>query len=855
MSTGGQAASELDVAVLQRDMELVAELATAWLKPTSEDEVYTRLAGALQQIIGADAIINVSSYEPTAHTYLPRALVGLGSILDKLVALLGKHPRELRGAYPDSVLQAMASGHLTRLAGGAVELAGGTIPPVLLRRLVALAGLHDVFVVGFTRGSAAGGISIITRRPDMALRSATIETLARLAAVTLERERSRSERDQLDRRLRALYQNSPVAIGFSRNGTNVGANPAYVHLCGYEDEKQIIGTSLLDQIAPSAREDIQHKIRARAAGELVPSSSETVGLRRDGKEIPIWIQVAAIEQDDGPLTLAFVTDITERKQAEEDLRRSEARLSAVLDETPFPIALVDIEDNEIHYWSRTALELFGHTAPTAAEWYRIAYPDPEYRAAVLQRWKPALKEAQITGRPVNTGEYRVTCRDGSERVCELHAAFIENTLVVTFHDITERKQLQAQVTQADRLASMGTLAAGVAHEINNPLSYVLFNIESLTQDLPRLTDAARRCGVALREQVGDAAYTQVLGDAAELMQPAGLDDVLDRMREALSGSHRIKEIVKGLGTFSRVEQVQLSRIDVKYAVESAASMAFNEIKFRARLVKDYGPVPAVWASEGKLAQVFLNLLINAAHSIDEGDVDGNQIMVRTWTEGELACVSVADTGKGIEPEKLPRIFDPFFSTKDPGKGTGLGLAICRNIVTEFGGRIEVESQLGKGSRFIVRLPVKSTAGEAKPVETAAETGLDVGVLGRILVVDDEPAICSALRRLLGAHHEVVTAGSGLEARAVLQQDQGFDLVLCDLMMPEMTGMDLHAWLVAHHPDIARHMVFITGGAFTPRAAEYLAAAGNLKVEKPFDAANLRKLVATLVQAARSRRQP
>jgi len=285
------------------------------------------------------------------------------------------------------------------------------------------------------------------------------------------------------------------------------------------------------------------------------------------------------------------------------------------------------------------------------------------------------------------------------------------------------------------------------------------------------------------------------------------------------------------------------------AIEHAANMAQNEIKFRAKLVKDLGRVPAVLASEGKLSQVFLNLLVNAAHAIDEDDVENNFVKLRTWTEASDVFAEVSDTGRGIPPENLERVFEPFFTTQ--GVGSGLGLAICRSLVNEFGGDIRVESEVGKGTRFVIRLPVMAEAPEQRRDRAVPETPRRPAVRGRILVVDDEEGICRAMQRLLGREHEVVTAASGAEGRALLEQDQAFDLILCDLMMPEMSGMALHAWLAARDPTRAQQMVFLTGGAFTPKAADYLASVANRRIEKPFDPVDLERLVSELIAEARS----
>ena len=439
----------------------------------------------------------------------------------------------------------------------------------------------------------------------------------------------------------------------------------------------------------------------------------------------------------------------------------------------------------------------------------------------------------------------------------------------------EREQLQASLTQADRLASLGMLAAGVAHEINNPLSYVLYDLETLTEDLPKLATVTTRCRADLRAVPADAPTAALAG----LLDPTWLDDVLSRTSEALDGVRRIRDVVKGLGTFSRVERANLGDVDVAAALDSAVGMAINEIKYRAVLVKNLAQVPPVRASEGKLVQVFLNLLVNAAHAIDEGNVRGNRITVRTWADADEVYAEVADTGAGIPAESLERVFEPFFTSKGVGKGSALGLpigrnlvtefggerplestggegtraqaraaSICRNLIAEFGGELHLESAVGKGTRAIVRLPRAQARSVVPPPAKRPEAAMAAFVRGRLLVVDDEPAIRSAMGRLLGTAHTVVTAASGAEARSILEHDAAFDVILCDLMMPDMTGMELHAWMVRFDPSLAAKVVFVTGGAFTPQSSEYVARTGNTRIEKPFDAAALKTLVAELVAA-------
>jgi CheY-like chemotaxis protein/anti-sigma regulatory factor (Ser/Thr protein kinase) len=372
------------------------------------------------------------------------------------------------------------------------------------------------------------------------------------------------------------------------------------------------------------------------------------------------------------------------------------------------------------------------------------------------------------------------------------------------------------------------------------------------EELPLLRAAAERCYASLRDKVGAAEAKGLVGEGERWLQPAAWASSVECAQEALDGVNRIKDIARGLGTFSRVETSALSLVDLPLAIEAAANLAQNELKYRARLVKDLAAVPKVLASEGKLAQVFLNLLVNAAHAIGEGHVETNRILLRTWADGEYVCAEVNDTGKDISPENLARIFEPFFTTKALGVGTGLGLAICKNIVTQFGGEIRVESEVGKGARFVIRLPASRAAADPARASSGTSPLAPAAIRGRLLIIDDEASIRRMLQVLLGQDHEIVVAASGLAAKAVLEQDRAFDVVLCDLIMPELTGMELHEWLAACDPAAAARMVFFSGGAFTPGASDYLARVPITIIDKPADAAALRTLVAERV---RERRDP
>jgi CheY-like chemotaxis protein/two-component sensor histidine kinase len=312
---------------------------------------------------------------------------------------------------------------------------------------------------------------------------------------------------------------------------------------------------------------------------------------------------------------------------------------------------------------------------------------------------------------------------------------------------------------------------------------------------------------------------------------------LDDAREA---AERVRFIVRDLKMFSRSpSEERTGPVNVKAIMESSLRMAWNEVRHRARLVKNYGHVPDVDANEARLGQVFLNLIVNAAQAMPEGRAEENEIQVTTRLDADRVIVEVRDTGAGIPAENRTRIFDAFFTTKGVGEGSGLGLAICYRIVKDIGGDLTLESEMGVGTTFRVSLPVA----KAEAIESVAPPSVSPAARrGRILLVDDEEVVIRVLTRILSQGNEVVSMLGAKEALALCEAGEKFDLILCDLMMPIMTGMELYHELVRVAPEQADRMIFVTGGAFTEKARTFLSATLKEHIEKPFNAANLRAIV-------------
>jgi PAS domain S-box-containing protein len=503
---------------------------------------------------------------------------------------------------------------------------------------------------------------------------------------------------------------------------------------------------------------------------------------------------------------------------------ADARLRLLLDAIPDAVAVHD--DGVFTYVNRACVALLARGAADdllGRGLLEIVHPDD--RPAVLADRRAVGESGDSSARR----EVRWLRADGGEVTVEVAAQPFEldgrAVVLLIARDLTERQRMQAQLVQADRMASVGALAAGVAHEINNPLAYVVANLGFLAESLPELArDAA--------------------SGSPELVPR--ITSLVHQLAAARQGAERVRVIARDLKTFARADDERRELLDVATVLASTLTMAENEIAHRARLVTDYGFAPKVVANEARLAQVLLNLLINAAQAIPEGAPDDNEIRARTLHDADGRCVvEISDTGCGMAPDVIGKIFEPFFTMKPKGIGTGLGLSICHGIVTALGGEIVVESVVGRGSTFRVVLPAASR----ESIPMAAPSSMRISIAprrGRVLVVDDEAEIGTILRHALEASFDVVAVTSGREALRLLEQDQEWDVILCDVMMPGMSGADVYERATARAGGLADRFVFMTGGAFGASAREFLARISNERVEKPF---NLRTVARVVGQVA------
>ena len=383
------------------------------------------------------------------------------------------------------------------------------------------------------------------------------------------------------------------------------------------------------------------------------------------------------------------------------------------------------------------------------------------------------------------------------------------------HRQTELARVQAEadagLAKAERFASMGRVAASVAHEINNPLAYVSNNLHF--------------CRIKL-DETGDP-------------------EVLQALDESVDGAKRIAGIVAELSRWARPndDQVGIEPVLVDKPLRAALKMAEGHIRPRARLVTHFDQECLVLGDEPRLMQVFLNLLLNAAQAIPEGHASQHEIEVDVDATDTQVAITITDSGAGIPPELLDEVRKPFFTTKAAGEGTGIGLALCDNILKRLGGSLALESQAG---RTVARVTLPSAMGhvrESEPPFSATRSSEPGGA--RVLIVDDEPLVARGLKRLLpGAKVVIELSGSGALKR--LRDGERFDLILCDLMMPDITGIEVDRCIREEFPQLINRVAFTTGGGFTTKAQAFLDSTDRVVLQKPVNPELLHQLLDALL---------
>lgn len=546
---------------------------------------------------------------------------------------------------------------------------------------------------------------------------------------------------------------------------------------------------------------------ALLVGAAIPKTLRTSYVRRDGRQIPVDVALGTVELDGRAGAVLFLNDVSDRRMAEAALRRSEERFRALVTSAPDAILIL-----------RWPYVLFVN--PAGARLLELESCDDAVGVDIRTR---------LSGEQLLSAEQRLQLQaPGTHRDAphEFHAvaangktvALDVSTLPIEFEngpatlvyarDVTERNQILAQLREAEKLGAVHSLAAGVAHEINNPLSYVLLNLEFLERELPELG-----------------------GD------PARVTALQRRLADTRHGAERVKHIVRDLQALTRKDEMIRGHVELDQVLDHTLYLLRRELQPGISVQTEYSEVPCVMGNPTRLEQLFSNLLRNAVHALREGERPECRLKVTLRAGDGCVVTEITDNGCGMTEQVLSRAFEPFFTTKALGIGAGLGLAICRRIVDDLSGQIEVESRPLLGTTVRVYLPRCEPHADELPVTR-----------GRMLLVDDERAVAESLRHALQDDFEVETAGSARDARALLESGMHFDVALCDLTMPEETGADFYEHVRVHYPSLAKRFVFMSGGVFHANTHAFLESTGCVHVEKPFSLDHLRALLAQLIAA-------
>jgi signal transduction histidine kinase/DNA-binding response OmpR family regulator len=484
-------------------------------------------------------------------------------------------------------------------------------------------------------------------------------------------------------------------------------------------------------------------------------------------------------------------------------------------------AVIGVDARErVYYLNAVALELLD-----VREHEVLARPVAEVLRLSQGHVLVELVRAALAGRASSGRPLGVEIEGSSLRVtvAGLQGQDGQATAVVIARDITDlkaaeqaRAALDARLADAARLASLGRMVAGVAHEINNPLAALLPNAKMLieqTEELAREVQATSHPRLA-----------QFLEDAPGIAA------------EMLEAGERIRSVVDEMRSFSHPANPGGERVQVRELLETSLAVAASSLRPKAGVDRVYGETPALVVDRARLSQAFLNIVINAAQAIPEGAPEAHRVRVETRADPTGVVVEISNTGPAIPKEHLQRVFEPFFTTKSVGDGLGLGLSVSYDAVRAHGGSLEVSSEPGELTTFRVWLPLETGRRLSVPVPRARAAGG-----ARVLVVDDDRLVRSSLRRALERQHQV-TLASGAERALELLAEREFDIVLCDLVMPQMSGMALYEAVAARSPEQAARFVFLTGGTHSPDAREFLQRLANPRAHKPIGREDLVELI-------------
>lgn len=686
-----------------------------------------------------------------------------------------------------------------------------------------------------------------------------------------------------DRGYRQLIDNFPAFIlGIELDGTISIFNKFAQTTTGYTED-EIIGKKINDILQLEDPSFDTQPIKLPPQGIEAPLLSASKGARYIK-----WYFIPILNRNAELLGWgAFGSDVTEEKKRIEEIKYLASMSRRVIDAIPHSILLLDNELNIVDA-NRYHIEKVGE-AQILGKNIKELFPSKLLEESGLLQ---ALNNCLINHVPANFMEVLLVNDENDAKWLNIRVYPLQqipdeklSSIILVIEDVTnyvkmrdklhttnqslmnanqelqntmeKLREAQFEIIKSEKMATIGQLAAGMAHEINNPLGYLLSNITAVSNyfwDIRKVVNE-------LRSLIINSDNEELISKLKEIDKEENLDFIFEDTKavieENIDGLLRIKGIIKDLSTFSLAQMGQYEWIDVNKLIDATLQMVYNTIKHKAVLKKLYGELPRIYADPTKLGQVILSIITNAAQAIEEGDAPNNIIEITTqYGEENNIYVSVRDTGCGIPEESLPKIFDPFYTTKPVGEGTGMGLAVSLSIMKEMGGDILVKSKKGEGSTFTVVIPTVPHHKEKRDKRFAGEVQgiLEPQQKPRILIIDDEEKILSSFKRLLKTQFDVTTANGGKRGLDILSSDTNFDAIICDVMMPEVDGKDVYEFIKEKTPQLVDRLIFLTGGTFTQRTTKFVSQLTNPVLDKPVEFHILITTIKQTIELANFRQQ-
>ncbi len=670
-------------------------------------------------------------------------------------------------------------------------------------------------------------------------KSEIVSTLSYGEDIT-EKKKQQVALAQSEAQFRSLYETMAQGVVYQdTNGKIISANPAAEKILGMTFD-QMQGRKSIDPCFKSIHEDGTNfpgedhpAMEALYTGKKV--NDVLMGVYNPKEDANRWIKINAVPQfrkSESKPYRVYTTfyDITEIKLAKEALVNSEKKYRTLTENQSIAIyRSTPGKEGQLIEINPAMAVMFGFNSKE--EMLKTKASDNYYDPFDRKEFSEGL----LLNGVVKNREIEFKRKDGSTFIGSDTAVAVKNDIgeIIYFdgviEDITDRKRLEQMLIQSEKMASIGTLAAGVAHEINNPIGYISSNLRIMEKYSEKLSSFF----IGMFEMINNYEEGKCEETKQAVMKAKDdmnldylLEDMNDALAESIEGIEKVKRIVHDLKDFAHPDKPDIAYADINESIEKTLNIVWNEIKYKAEVIKEYSEIPKIECDIQKLSQVFMNLLVNASHAITEKGI----ITIKTYSENENIVVNISDNGRGMERDQLKHIFDAFYTTKEPGKGTGLGLSISYRIIQEHFGKIDVWSELGKGTEFTIKLPVSLKHQAVKEK--------------RILIVDDEEDVNKMLMMMIKRVNpsiEVEKATSGFEAGEKLFTFRP-NLVFLDIFMPDMDGFEVTKRIINSDLKDLTKIVIITGGKAENLKDKALEAGAVHFLRKPFGQKKINEII-------------